>query len=153
MSCVGIDFDTHAVHLVKLEEDGTAIYLHAPLEGADAFERVRAVRGAMPSHSAWDDVVAVAIEEPQGTHKATVAKLKAVQGAIVACIPRATLVEPMVPARWRKAVGLHGHDTKTRVWGFTAAKLGVGSIADWPQDACDSYCLALAVSTLWEKAA
>jgi hypothetical protein len=156
MSYVGCDFDTHAVHLVKVSEDGTAAYTRCELVGLDAFERTRHVRQAMPGASFWDDVVAVGIEEPQGAQKATVAKLKAVQGAILACIPRTTLVEPMVPARWRTAVGLPGGAVKAavlmHVWELLEAT-GQSAAVDWPQDACDAYCLALAVSRLVETEA
>jgi hypothetical protein len=164
VTTVGIDFDTRAVHLVRLGEDGAATYTRCELTGHDAFERLRSVRGAMPRSSFWDDVVAVAIEEPQGAQKATVAKLKAVQGAIVSCIPRATLVEPMVPARWRTGVGLPGNASKSAVQGFamhhllgnppdTHRSMFRKAIAEWGQDACDAYCLALAVSRLVESEA
>jgi len=162
MSYVGIDFDTHAVHLVKLDEDSSAIYTRCELVGLDAFERTRHVRQTMPGSTFWNDVVACAIEEPQGVQKATVAKLKAVQGAVLACIPRDTLVEPMVPARWRTVVGLKGNATKAEVvarvgflvmearhdlWAATTTQL------DRSEDACDAYCLALAVSRLVETEA
>jgi len=155
---VGIDFDTHAVHLVKLSEDGAATYTRCELVGLDAFERTRHVRQAMPGASYWDDVVAVGIEEPQGVQKATVSKLKAVQGAILACIPRATLVEPMVPARWRKVADLPGGASKEYVNLHVRSRITsrgntAMNLIDWPQDACDAYCLALAVSRLVEEAA
>lgn len=164
MTTAGIDFDTHAVHVVFLLEDGEAIYKRYGLDGHDAFERTRSVRRAMPTKGVWEDmgVVACAIEEPQGVQKATVAKLKAVQGAILACLPGDLLVEPMVPARWRTTVGLSGHASKDEVAAFARARAGhprpIGDTgfrasALPEQDACDAYCLALAVSTLWEKAA
>lgn len=161
MTTAGIDFDTHAVHIVFLLEDGEAIYKRYDLDGHDAFERTRAVRGAMPTTGIWEDmgVVACAIEEPQGAQKATVAKLKAIQGAVLACLPADLLVEPMVPARWRTAVGLPGNCAKEDVAAFVRYEWANGYPAgrsaryDWPQDALDAWCLALAVSKLWRAAA
>ena len=155
----GIDFDTNAVHVVLLREDGSAEYHHFALTGQDAFERTRGVREAMPARDWWRDegVVACALEEPQGVQKATVAKLKAVQGAVLACLPADLLVEPWVPARWRREAGLGGGVNKEIVRLKVAAdQFDSGrdwGMGEWPQDACDAYCLALAVSTLWEKAA
>lgn len=158
MTTAGIDFDTHAVHVVLLREDGTAEYRHFPLEGHDAFERVRSVREAMPSRGWWRDegVVACAIEEPAG--KLT-GRLFRVQGAILACLPPDLLVEKLMPSQWRKAVGLKGNATKEDVAWFAAsyshgwAPAGMAVLSTWPFDATDAYCLALAVSALWEKAA
>lgn len=162
MTTAGIDFDTHAVHVVFLDEDGRASYHRYELSGHDAFERTRSVRSAMPTKGVWEDmgVYACAIEEPQGAQKATVAKLKAVQGAILACLPADLLVEPMVPARWRTAVGLKGNATKEdvaqlvgrQVWPDAPLPV-VPAPSTWPQDACDAYCLALAVSMLVETEA
>lgn len=153
MASAGIDFSTHSIDVVFLLEDGEAVYKRYELEGHDAFERTRSVRRVMPTKGIWEDmgVVACAIEEPQGAQKATVAKLKAVQGAILACLPDDLLVEPMVPARWRTAVGLKGNADKGAVALFAA---GRGFMPAEPrQDAYDAWCLALAVSKLWEKAA
>jgi hypothetical protein len=175
MSYAGIDMDTHAVHVVRLAEDGSATYDRFELSGSDAFERTRSIRDALPARSAafWDDVEACAIEEPQGAQRATVAKLKAVQGAVLACLPSSLLVEPLVPARWRTVCGLSGRASKEKVMDFVKKRAGVytsdyahphfqaGTIVlnfshesrTWPQDACDAYCLALAVSRLVQRAA
>jgi len=152
----GIDFDTHAIHVVGLMEDETAPrYSRYKLEGHDAFERLRGVRDAMPSRGWWNDrgFVAVGIEEPQGIAKSTVAKLKAIQGAVVACLPRDLLVHPMVPARWRTEVGMKGNATKDDVefWvRFSSPHSISGCFAGchWPQDAFDAYCLAISVEKL-----
>ncbi len=150
---VGIDFDTHCVHCVLLPEEGHARYLPFRLEGQDAFERTRSVRDAMPSRSYWRDegVIALGIEEPQGISKSTVAKLKAVQGAVLACLPSYLLVHPMVPARWRAEVGLPGNATKEDVFQYVRQDAPLyGYCEEWPQDAFDAYCLALAVQKLTE---
>lgn len=171
----GIDFDTHAVHVVLIPEEGPPVYERRELRGADAFERTRAVRDAMPSRGWWTDqgVVAVGIEEPQGVAKSTVAKLKAIQGAVLSGLPNSLLVQPLEPARWRKLVGLPGNASKGHVKTWVLGDLlqkhatregDEFSVAGarttypaWidhhPQDAMDAYCLALAVSRLTEEVA
>lgn len=140
----GIDFDTFGVHVVLLQEDRPrADYHHFPLEdGADAFERTRSVRDAMPARGWWNDhgVVAAGIEEPAGR---SVGFAFRVQGGILACLPRRLLVEKFMPSQWRKAVGLPGNCTKDRVRLFVHDDLRAR--ARWRQDACDAFCLALAV--------
>lgn len=159
----GIDFSTRSVDVVTVDEDtGAATWTTYPLSGADAFERTRNVADAIPGrHSVfWDDVVAVAIEEPQGAQKATVAKLKAIQGAVLACLPAQLLVHQLRPSEWRKAVGLPGNASKADVmrWalqdivGPTVTVLYPPYDVEFSQDACDAYCLALAVGTLVETA-
>lgn len=164
MKVVGIDFSTHAVDLCALDVDtGYATWTHVSLEGNDAFERTRAVRPRMqeilplafPGGSYWDDVVACAIEEPAGR---LTGRLFRIQGAILACLPRDLLLEKLMPSQWRKAVGLKGNatkeDVKDRAWESLAVMhSSQGWLSpDMPQDVWDAYCLALAVSTLWEKA-
>lgn len=149
----GIDFDTHAVHLVLLDEEGAARYRCFTLEGTDALERTRAVRDAMPSRGWWADggVVAVGIELPFGPNKG---RLWPVFGAILSCLPRWLLVQPMTASGWRKHVGLAGNATKQDIYSFAREKAGSNVWLDhWPQDACDAFCLALAVSWLTEDLA
>lgn len=142
MTWVGIDYDTFAVHLVRMPEDGQPTYHRLELEGKDAFSRLRRVSWEMPGPGFWEDVVAVGIEEPGG--KYVVAKLKGVQGAIVSCLPDDVTVVPYQAGLWRKNVGLKGNCTKDEVatWVYDQLDENPG----WPQDACDAYCLAVAVS-------
>ena len=152
----GIDFSTFAIDLVLIPEEGEPEWHRFELAGHDAFERTRGVRDVMPSRGWWSDlgVVALGIEEPQGVAKSTVAKLKAIQGAVVACLPRDLLVHPMVPARWRTEVGLKGNASKEEVADFVAVRSGTGFVeipwdcSQWSQDAMDAYCLALSVEKL-----
>lgn len=162
----GIDFDTHAVHVVVLPEEGTVVYRRFELEGHDSFERTRAIRDAMPSRSWWKDqgIVAVGLEVPWGPNKG---RLHPVFGGVLACLPRELLVQPLEPARWRHAVGLPGNASKGHVKALALSMLiskhGTPTfmgraqypawINDWTQDACDAYCLALAVSKLTEDVA
>lgn len=158
MFVAGIDFDTHAVHLVlvDLDEQRPPWYHRFELHGGDAFDRARSVRPAMPGPTSilWDETLAFGIEEPQGRHKATVAKLKAVQGAVLACLPEGTLVHPLVPAEWRRLAGLPGNASKATVAALVlddACANGWGEIASWPQDACDAYCIAHATALKIEQ--
>jgi hypothetical protein len=142
----GIDYSTRAVDIVLLDEDTDAATWHRfELEGADAFDRARAVRMAMFTRPFdWDEVVAVGIEDPRGYNAGS---LYRVQGAILSSLPRHTLVHPLIPSSWRKTVGLPGNASKAEVmaWMMNSDRY------DWPQDACDAYCIALATRTLLER--
>lgn len=148
----GIDYDTHGVHIVYLFDD-RVLWRTIALEGHDAFDRTRKVWEGMPVREHWAkaEIIAIGIEEPQGAQRATVAKLKAIQGAILSCLPSDLLVNPMVPAAWRKTVGLPGNASKGDIALFGASR---GFMPASPtQDAYDAYCLALAVKTLTQVAA
>lgn len=155
MVVVGIDYSTQAIDLVTVDvDDGAARLFHWDLCAGDAFARTRAVPLVVPGRRAafWDQVRAVGIEEPMGrgpSSWAIVPKLKAIQGAILACIPADMEVTPMNPAWWRSRIGLPGNATKDMVaaWaiGTIPATPATQPIGDWPQDAYDAYCIARAV--------
>ena len=95
--------------------------------------------------SFWDDVLAVGIEDPRGYGAGS---LYRVQGAVLACIPQGRLVHPWIPSAWRKAVGLPGNASKDVVGLFVSGRrrhVDQWAVVRWPQDACDAYCIALAV--------
>jgi hypothetical protein len=139
---VGIDYDTFAVHLVRLPQSGTPTYFRLDLEGDDAFDRTRRVSWEMPGPGFWEDVIAAGIEEPGG--KYVVGKLKAIQGAILSCLPDELLVAPYQAGLWRTLCGLKGNCTKEEVKAWVYEQLPENP--GWPQDAADAYCLAVAVS-------
>ena len=147
---LGIDLDTKGAHCVLLYEDAIPEYRHYEFHGHDAFERLRAIRDAMPAAGYWRDqgVIACAIEEPQGAQRSVVAKLKAVQGGILQTLPRELLVVPLGPTNWRKEVGLSGKATKEEVALHVQEQLGENPY--WPFDATDAWCLAKAASLLIE---
>jgi hypothetical protein len=155
----GIDYDTTAVHIVTLEEEGDApIYSYFPLEGMDAFERAREVHRMLPVRGWWLDagVIAIGIEEQNSGNpkmRSAVQKLNVIQGAILSCLPRDTLVNPMNAPNWRKTVGLKGNATKHDVRAWALAEISEQwpehtRCQEWPQDAFDAYCLARAVERL-----
>jgi hypothetical protein len=163
----GIDYSTRAVDVVLLDEDSDAATWHRfPLEGADAFDRVRSVRESMrvpyPGLTdKWDSVIAFGIEEPRGYNAGA---LYRIQGAILSCLPTRTLVHPIGPSEWRKTVGLPGNASKGHVkLQVDAIRLRdaayidhrgvqmVPELDNWPQDACDAYCIALATRILLER--
>lgn len=144
MTWVGIDYDTHCIHLVRVPEDGGIPTYHpCRLEGDNAFDRMRRVSWEMPGPGFWEDVVAAGIEEPGGRY--VVAKLKGIQGAIVACLPDNLLVAPYQAGLWRKLCGLRGDCSKEVVKAWVLERLNEGP--EWPQDAFDAYALAYAIST------
>lgn len=155
MTVAGIDFSSRFVDIVLLDEDTDAATWHRfELTGADAFERARDVRNGMIGISPiWDDVIAIGIEDPRGYGAGS---LYRVQGAILARLPRRTLVQPWIPSAWRKTVGLPGNAPKSQVEAFATIHRGVEPFSDhefWPQDACDAYCIALATRSLIELGA
>jgi hypothetical protein len=145
----GIDYSTHAVDVVLLDEDtGQATWHRTELKGADAFDRARRLRWAQPiPDNEWEAVLAVGIEDPRG-HNA--GALYRVQGAILARLPSFLLVHPLIPSQWRKLVGLPGNASKAGVARWALKQPG---IRDWPAatipfDATDAYCIALATQKL-----
>ena len=150
MIIAGIDFNTRAIDVVNIDKS-KAKWWHfdLPMVG-DAFERTREVAVVLPARRSvfWADVAAVGIEEPHGPGAGATAKLKGVQGAILACLPEHAVVEPLVPARWRSLVGLKGNASKDDVRRHVSARLGVHDPILTSQDACDAYCMAEAVGLL-----
>jgi hypothetical protein len=146
----GIDFSTRFVDVVLLDEDTDHADWHRyPLAGlGDAFDRTRTVRYALPSRSWWDDVIAIGIEQPFG-RGSSVTPLYRVQGAILACLPPLTLVQPWIPSSWRSAVGLAGNCSKDDVAAYVHDNCL--EAIDWPQDACDALCIALATREALER--
>lgn len=149
MQVAGIDFSSHAVDIVTIDVDGTAepTWHRYVLDGQDAFDRARTVRGNVPGpwNNFWDDILAIGIEEPQmrGSSMATAYALYRVQGAVLACLPPSILVHPLRPASWRAAVGLAGNATKQDVARHSDFLRAPGT-SDWPQDAHDAHLIAFA---------
>jgi hypothetical protein len=149
MFTAGIDYSTHAIDLVLVDEDG----LRPPwwhrfeLHGPDAWERTRTVARTLPGRTSqlWDEVLAFGLEEPRGQNSGV---LYRVQGAVLAALPPHVLVYPMVPSEWRKAVGLPGNASKDAIAYFAVNDGPPDEFRDWPQDACDAYCIALATHKL-----
>ena len=171
----GIDYDTKAVHVVLLPEEGHAEYLAYELEGGDPFDRARQVREVMPPRAWWKDegVISACIEEQNSGNpkmRYSVQQLKMIQGAILSCLPRDLLVAPFAGSEWRTKLGLAGNCSKDEVRAFVdAQRLGDRALVnkgscqeplwepsefeDWPQDACDAYCLAMCAEKLTEPMA
>lgn len=163
MTVAGIDVSTRAIDLVLLDLDtDRAEWARYELTGGDLVERVRSIKdwrvpwtlgatlGRDNAH-VWDDVVAIGIERPAGKHG--VAQVSMAFGAALICLPKETLVQPWQPAEWRKACGMKGNATKQDVagWAWDARSDAAAiSVADWPQDACDAYCIAYATRSVLE---
>lgn len=142
----GIDFSTHAIDVVLIDENDVEPpqWHRYPLEGNDAFDRARDVRRALkrgPLPPFVQDLLAVGIEDPRGQNAGA---LYRIQGGILASLSPNVLVQPWVPSQWRKAVGLPGNCGKDMVAFFAVNDGNPDEFRDWPQDACDAYCIALA---------
>lgn len=157
MSAVaGIDYSTRFVDVVLLDEDtGTPDWHRFPLAGlGDAFDRARLVREAMPPRRWWEDygVIAVGIEDPRGY---AAGHLYRIQGGILQCLPRDLLVQPWIPSAWRSKIGLPGNASKALIADHVRRMAVMRRFAanDWPQDACDAYCIARATRDSLEREA
>ena len=140
----GIDYSSRAVDIVLLDEDTDKAEWHRyELDGDDAFGRARNIRGNIPGRTSgfWDDVLAIGIEDPRGYGAGSMYRI---QGAILSCLPWFTLVHPWIPSAWRKAVGLPGNASKAEAADFVQTTYPAAYTLEWPQDACDAYCIALA---------
>jgi hypothetical protein len=151
MKVAGIDLSSFFVDVVLVDQDTGRVDWHRyPLgSDGDAFDRARQVRLVMPGPTSelWDDVLAIGIEDPAGRHG--VIPLVRVQGAILACLPAATLVNAYKPARWKFLAGMPGGATKDMVRTrslIVGSPWAMGQAADqWPQDAHDAHLIARAM--------
>jgi hypothetical protein len=94
---------------------------------------------------AWDDIIAVGIEDPRG-HNA--GALYRIQGAILAQIPARVLVQPFIPSEWRRINGLPGNCPKAAITERSFELAPRSYLGDWPQDAHDAHLIALATRSL-----
>lgn len=154
---VGIDLSTHAVDLVKLDEEtDRAEWVRVPLVGKDAVERARSYRAQTDGYTwrtfyseFWDDVLVVAIEDPAG--RGDMRKLARVQGVVLATIPARIPVWLFAPSEWRRLCGIPGNASKNTIALWTAVRWeGAELLEDAPQDACDAYAIAYACRALNE---
>jgi hypothetical protein len=140
---VGIDYSTHAIDVVYIDEDdlNPPYWERFELAGQDAWERTRTVKFWS---LASDDVLAVGLEEPRGQNSGVMYRI---QGALLSRLPSTVLVQPWVPSAWRKAVGLAGGCSKTEVGMWAYQSMGRDdylSAGGWPNDATDAYAIAVA---------
>jgi hypothetical protein len=148
----GIDYSTRAIDVVLIDEDTLKPeWRRFTMRGLDAWERTRNVGWAFDESWDWDDVLAVGIEEPRGYNSGA---LYRVQGSILRSIPDyetpRLLVQPWVPSEWRKAVGLKGNASKQEVADHALFTAGVPAM-NWPQDAADAFCIAMATLRAIER--
>jgi hypothetical protein len=135
--CVGVDISTHAIDLVRLDENGnTADWRSIALIGSTAWDRVRSIRTRMPPSSWWDDVYLCAVERPFSRTRNDAVRLA--QGAVVATIPSRIEVWEVAPQTWKAALGIP-YGTKPTADAFPDGLVE----ADWPQDARDALGVAL----------
>lgn len=144
----GIDCSSFAIDVctVKLDGDDSPEWSCYELTGRTAFERTRTVVGSVPAprHSFWAGILAVGLEEPTGRFKP--GSGFRVQGAVLTRVPDRIEVVPLIPSEWRKHAGIHGHASKAEVFNWVTDRLGRPPVS---QDAADSFCMALAIKSLW----
>jgi hypothetical protein len=157
VNVAGIDVSTRAVDIVKLPLDGdNAQWGRYELEGPTALERACWTARILPRGTYWDDVALVAIERPYGPGRDILFHLHLIMGALIGTLPK-WLRPPwlMHPTEWRKACGLAGNASKESVYTFALNQRVQASTtafhSQWPQDACDAYCIAYAARALNEK--
>lgn len=173
---VGIDLSTHAVDLVKLDEDSDrAEWVRVPLVGEIAIDRARSYRehhreylktrrpgwvekdgeqiDATWVYPFWDDVILCALEDPAG--RGDTRKIARVQGVVIATIPSRVQVWTLQPAEWRRHCGLKGSASKDDVfaWAMRHWPYKTGDLLCTPQDAADAYCIAYAARAINASAA
>lgn len=146
MWVAGIDFDSHGIDLVLLEEESDyALHERWPLIGFDAFERaqhVSSLRQFVWDSTAWRNVIALGIEDPRGPSRNADAPIYRTQGAILACLPETLLVCPWKPGEWRKQLSV-AHIGKLPLMEF-ALTHWAGAPERVTQDAADAFCIAYA---------
>ena len=141
--------------LIDEDDQQPPVWHRTLLEGQDAFDRTRSLRGRhILYRNDWngvfqDGVLAVGIEDPAGNHG--VRALARVQGAILMQIPDSVLVTPLQPAQWRKLCGLPGNASKEMVRAYGVAAFGGEFRAPVVQDCFDAYCIAVATRALLEQ--
>jgi len=151
MWVAGVDFDSHGIDLVLLEEDSDqAFHERWPLIGVDAFDRAQHVAGLRKfvwDSTAWRNVIALGIEDPRGPARSADAPIYRTQGAILACLPDGLYVHPWKPQAWRKQIGV-SHIGKPPLmefaeqhWGGQPGGLNTPHLT---QDAADAFCIAWA---------
>ena len=135
--CVGIDLSSRTVDLVRLDENvDEAQWLSVPLQGDQAWDRVRLIADRMPPAGWWADVYLCAIERPFARARQDVVRLA--QGAALACIPTHIVTWEVTPAIWKKHLGLKQSEKPS--W----SDLPASCFDDyWPQDARDALGIAL----------
>jgi len=140
MPCVvGIDFDTHAVHLVRLDEnEPRAEYTRVELRGKTAWDRAQNVRPALIGRCDWSDCYLAAIEAPMGYRSHA---LYRVQGAILTSLPRRLEVWEVRLHEWKGPLGLKPNEKPTLL--HFPAFWRTSQMTAWPQDALDALGIAL----------
>lgn len=151
MIAVGIDYSSHAVDVVVLDEHivhtthkpwtpTTAVTHHrVEFAGKTSWDRLWDAR--VKSHLIQSlfsiDPDIIIIEEPAGYRTG---QLKAFQGAITMFLP----IQPtaIYPAEWKKQTVGRGDASKDEVREWARECLGHWD-TDWPQDAYDAYAMSV----------
>lgn len=144
MNVLGIDFSSFAADLVLLDENADqAVWRRVTLPGATAFERTRELHARMPPPSWYvdNDVYLVGLEKPFFRNGQDMVRL--VEGAILACLPRALTVWEVSPSQWKPRLQLPIRE-KPDARAFAGMEYTSGPNGEaWPQDAYDALGVAV----------
>lgn len=149
---VGIDLSSHALDLVKLEEEtNRAEWVRVPLWGKNAWERTLTLAEQFSEiGSEWfEDVYLVAVEEPYSAGQpGTLAILNRVVGAVMASLPyKLRCVERcwhVRPQEWKSGLGLKAKPTGAdmHALGWRGFDIPGTTVPTYDQNARDAYCIA-----------
>lgn len=145
MTFAGIDYDSEAVHIVLVDEEHGNYVSEWKADLAcgpgDAFARARRVKPLLPPHG-WIEqysVVAIGIELPFSRFAASLVPLMRVQGAVLACIPRAVPMYEIRTQTWKQETVAKSNATKLDVMRYAIA---AGAPEGLDLDHYDAFCIA-----------
>lgn len=134
---VGIDFSSHSIELVRLDENqDRADWRSIALTGDNAWQRIRSIRERMPASTWWSEIYLCAIERPFARSRNDSVRLA--EGAVLACIPHQLETWEIAPQTWKAHLRI---PAKTKPsWADLPDDLYE---PDWSQDARDALAIAL----------
>lgn len=153
MKVAGVDFSSHAVDVVLLDEDGGLLpaHLRFPFENRRyAFERLLGCREVLPTPGWWADesVYLIALESPKSKGFGAAVDLARVQGAIIATLPRNIITWQLTPNEWKREIGFPGVAKKDA---YRAKAIELGAMKNWTEHAIDAFCIAYAARAMNER--
>ena len=157
MNVLGIDFASAAIDLVYLDENEDVARWHRiPLEAGWTSSRKIRHAYAWRSELEGAGVYLVALEQPMGQERNTIAALSRIQGAILGALPLSLDVWLLPPAEWKLGIGMKGNASTQK------GKPGAGELVEWaldhgagvgwPIDACAALAMAYTAREINAKA-
>lgn len=159
MTFAGIDFDTEAIHVVRLDletDDARYDQIRINVGPGGYNERARRIPDLLPARAAWRDsgVALIALEEPKGPSFRGSIPLAVIRGALLAALPRqhqtkVLLIPTQEWKKWSLGGGFPGKGNADKdavaAW---ARDTWPNRTPDCGQDAFDAYAIAWAARAL-----